>query len=199
MLTGGESGVTDGYNGAVTDNDKRQLRQREQLASCRLFGPDAFGQNAERIHFLKLSKSDSGSFYVTAENCQQIVDQIRWSGAGILILPHGHDSNKTHQFCAELVVQACKEMDWRGEIWFNRDEKTLAMRDDLFITFDQDKANWKAQLLRAHQSQQHRNQETRGHGFDERVLQMNARTADSLGLSSTQPFYVESFEIQRFG
>ncbi len=190
VLTGGENGVVDGFDGVKSDEDKQQLRQREQLASCELFGLSQWF-----VRFLNLPKSAQGSFAVTPDNCRRITEEISRSGAGILILPHGNDSNSTHQFCAQLVVQACQDSGWAGEIWFNRDEKTLAMRDDLYIAFDEDKAHWKAELLRAHRSQQHRNQITRGHGFDERVLRMNAETANRLGIASTRQTYAESFEI----
>lgn len=199
VLTGGENGVTDGFDGAATDAEKRLLRQREQLASCQFFGLDP-----THIHFPVLQKTAAGFFSVTAVNQKLVMEELRWSDAGVIVLPHGNDTNRTHQFCAELLQQTCEALNWKGEIWFNRDEKTIAMRDDLFIAFDQAKAEWKAELLRLHCSQQYRNQLTRGHGFDERVLQMNAKTAELLGLlrvprvASTDRIYAESFEVQRF-
>jgi len=86
-------------------------------------------------------------------------------------------------------------------LWFNRDEKTVKMRDELYMAFDESQAQWKAGLLRLHASQQHRNLQLRGVGFDERVLEMNRRTAKSLRLAAkgddeaTECKYAESFEV----
>ncbi len=69
------------------------------------------------------------------------------------------------------------------------------MRSDLFTGFDADLADWKAQLLRHHRSQQQRNLRTLGIGFDARVLQLNRAAAASLGLDEP---YAEVFELMRF-
>ena len=73
-----------------------------------------------------------------------------------------------------------------------RDPKTIAMRDDLFVPFDENAAAWKAELLRFHRSQHQRNLNTRGHGFDERILRVNRDNAARLGIAEP---YAESFEI----
>jgi hypothetical protein len=72
---------------------------------------------------------------------------------------------------------------------------TIALRMDLYTGFDEEEAPWKAQLLRFHDSQQHRNLTTRGAGFDARILADNRQTARELGLA--RPF-AEAFEIELY-
>ena len=52
------------------------------------------------------------------------------------------------------------------------------MRYDFYTAFGPEEADWKATLLRFHQSQHQRNLNTRGKGFDERILEVNRQTAD---------------------
>ena len=74
-----------------------------------------------------------------------------------------------------------------------RDPKTTDMRIDCYIEFTEQEARWKAELLRCHASQHQRNLNTRNHGFDERILQVNRESARILGIC--QP-YAEAFEIE---
>jgi LmbE family N-acetylglucosaminyl deacetylase len=182
VLTGGANGV----GGSGSAEEKTALREAEQRASCRFFGLPA-----ARCHFLRLWENPLA----------QDRDEARL-GAHILALrpdlvfmPHGNDSNSTHRrtcqsFCAvaageRLTLQAC----------LNQDAKTLGMRSDLYTGFDNDLAQWKAQLLRHHRSQQQRNLRTRGIGFDARVLQLNRDAAAALGVAEP---YAEVFELMRF-
>jgi hypothetical protein len=76
-----------------------------------------------------------------------------------------------------------------------RDPKTIASRDDAFLPFGEEDASWKAELLRHHRSQQQRNLNTRGHGFDERILRVNRANARRLGIAEP---YAEAFEVVGF-
>lgn len=78
--------------------------------------------------------------------------------------------------------------------FYSRDPKTIEMRSDVYLPFDEPKAEWKARLLRHHGSQQQRNLKSRGYGFDERILRMNRQIAAELGISEP---YAEVFEIVR--
>jgi len=75
------------------------------------------------------------------------------------------------------------------------DPKTIRLRTDIYLPFGEEAAGWKASLLRCHRSQQQRNLNTRGHGFDERILQVNRRIAQDLGLAE---LYAEAFELECF-
>jgi hypothetical protein len=77
--------------------------------------------------------------------------------------------------------------------WLIRDPKTVAMRIDLYTPFDKDEAGWKAEMLRFHRSQHQRNLNTRGRGFDDRILDVNRAIARDLALDA--PF-AEAFEVR---
>jgi LmbE family N-acetylglucosaminyl deacetylase len=183
VLTSGASGVDDGFEGALDDAAKAALRENEQRASCGFFGLPP-----ERLHFLRL----------WADGVDDLAPLRAWMAsrpADLLFLPHGNDSNRTHRRTYEAVRAIALEQGLRATALLNQDAKTLDMRVDLYFPFDEQEAQWKAQLLRFHRSQQSRNLRTRGIGFDQRVLQVNARTARSLGLG--QP-YAEAFERVSF-
>ena len=78
----------------------------------------------------------------------------------------------------------------------NLDAKTVSMRPDLYMYFNEEDAAWKAQLLRFHRSQQERNLKTRGQGFDQRVLTLNRQAA--IKGSGRMP-YAEVFQLEPFG
>jgi hypothetical protein len=66
------------------------------------------------------------------------------------------------------------------------------MRHDLDTFFGDADARWKAEMLRCHRSQQQRNLNSRGHGFDERILRVNRQAAAGVPGHGT---YAEVFEI----
>ena len=78
----------------------------------------------------------------------------------------------------------------------NRDNKTIKMRMDLYKSFGKEEAQWKAELLRCHDSQHQRNLNTRGYGFDKRILGENQRIAEELSLNAE---YAEVFEVEFYG
>ena len=77
-----------------------------------------------------------------------------------------------------------------------RDPKTLDMNLDLVTPFNQEEAEWKAEMLRCHASQHERNLKSRGYGIDERILQANREIAAEIG---GEDDYAEGFEIREFG
>ena len=118
-----------------------------------------------------------------------ILDRVAPQG---VILPHGSDTNADHQrtfrfFDAWARAQAQPVL---GLLCF--DPKTISIRLDLVMPFDQPDADWKARLLRCHDSQQQRNLRSRGHGLDERILGVNRAIAKGAGLAAE---FAEGFEI----
>jgi LmbE family N-acetylglucosaminyl deacetylase len=184
VLTGGASGVEDGFEGANGGAAKRALRETEQRASCRFFGlPEG------HLHFLRLWEG--------ADDAGDAARLRAWLGgrpADLLFLPHGNDSNATHRRTYEAVCAAAADLELQAWAFLNRDAKTLGMRADLCFAFGTEEAAWKGELLRHHRSQQERNLRTRGAGFDARVLEVNREAARELGLP--QP-YAEVFELKR--
>jgi len=95
----------------------------------------------------------------------------------------------------QLVESIATEAGWPVALFLHKDPKTLHMRTDFFLAFDETEAAWKGQLLRLHASQQMRNIKTRGYGLDERILQLNRAIAQKL---PTQLPYAAAFELRYF-
>jgi LmbE family N-acetylglucosaminyl deacetylase len=190
VLTDGASGVEDGYMGATDHAAKAALREAEQTASCELFGlPLA------RLSFLRLPADANGNPRLDESNHVTIRNYLVERQPQFVFLPHGNDSNVTHQRTYSLFRAAA--LQEKLQLWavLNQDAKTIAIRHDLYTAFDIEAAEWKARLLRLHQSQHQRNLNTRGHGFDERVLAVNQASANTLGISAP---YAEVFELEYY-
>ena len=186
VLTSGASGVDDGFAGAAGAEAKALLREEEQRASCAFFGLPP-----QRLQFLRLWDDEAGA----PADQARLQAWLAQRPADLLFLPHGNDSNRTHRRTFEAVAAAVAALGWTAWALLNQDAKTLQMRVDLFLDFDEDDARWKRELLRCHRSQQARNLRTRGSGFDDRVLAVNRQAAGSLG---TPLPYAEAFELVRF-
>lgn len=191
VCTTGASGVETGYAGAQTDEAKAALREREQAASCAFFGLPA-----AQLEFLRLPHDEGGNPRLDAANHATVQRLLAQHQPHCVFLPHGNDSNVTHQRTYALIEAVARQMRYPLWAWLNQDAKTLAMQQDLYTPFDEDAAQWKAELLRFHASQHQRNLNTRGHGFDARVLGLNQQSAAEV--QADQP-YAEVFELQRLG
>lgn len=187
VLTGGASGVDDGFAGAADARAKASLREEEQRASCAFFG-----LAPQRLQFLRLWEGAADD----AADAARLQDWLAQRPADLLFLPHGNDSNRTHRRTYEAVRASLAALGREAWALLNQDAKTLQMRVDVFLDFGEDDAQWKAELLRLHRSQQARNLRTRGSGFDARVLEVNRQAAAAL---ATPLPYVEAFELARLG
>src|SRR5690606_5023961 len=98
----------------------------------------------------------------------------------LVFMPHGNDSNVTHQRTYALFRAVVLAEQWSAWAFLNKDAKTVTMRTDIYMPFDDEAAAWKAELLRLHGSQHQRNLNTRGKGFDERVLGLNRQDGVAL-------------------
>lgn len=191
VLTTGASGVEDGFEGATTDEQKAVLREQEQAASCAFFG-----LSSDRLHFLRLTSDEKGNPRLDDTNHAQIRDFMLSRHPDLVFMPHGNDSNVTHQRTYALFRTIALAENLKTCAVLNKDAKTIAMRIDAYMPFDEQDASWKAALLRLHRSQQQRNLNTRGHGFDERVLAICRQAAQEVQLRDN---YAEVFELERFG
>jgi LmbE family N-acetylglucosaminyl deacetylase len=185
VLTSGASGVEDGFEGAADAAAKTGLREQEQRQACAFFGLPA-----DRLHFLRLWENAAQAEHDLA----RLAAWIAARPADLLFLPHGNDSNRTHQRTYQAVSSIAAQQGSPAWACLNQDAKTLQMRIDLYFAFDEQEAQWKARLLCCHRSQQERNLRTRGSGFDDRVLEVNRRAA--AGLPTGLP-YAEVFELMR--
>jgi LmbE family N-acetylglucosaminyl deacetylase len=188
VLTSGASGVDDGFATDVAPDAKRRIREREQGASCAFFGLPA-GQ----LHFLRLDEDASGHMNESADNTERVAGFLSRSRPDFVFLPHGNDPNLAHQRTFAIVVDCLSRQRSTATMWLNRDPKTIAMREDVYIVFDDEAAEWKRALLRHHVSQQARSLRVRGHGFDDRILRAIAETARSAGRPGA---FAETFELR---
>lgn len=185
VLTGGASGVEDCFLEGW--EEKTAAREVEQLESCRLYGlPE------ERIRFHRLDEDAEGHMISDENNeirVREILDRV---GADAVVLPHGRDSNADHRRTFRIFEGWAREQESPPLALLVRDPKTLGMRLDLVAPFGEQEAEWKAAMLRCHASQHERNLRTRGHGLDDRILEVNRGIAAEAGLH--EPF-AEGFEV----
>jgi LmbE family N-acetylglucosaminyl deacetylase len=186
VLTTGASGVDDGDGDAHTNSAKAELREQEQRASCRFFG-----LAESRLSFLRLW----GDAALQTQDAECLRAQVLALRPDLVFMPHGNDSNATHRRTYQSFRALAAQERLNLHACLNQDAKTQGMRSDLVMPFGPADAQWKAELLRHHGSQQQRNLRMRGIGFDERVLQLNRDAAASVGLE--QPF-AEVFELERY-
>jgi len=184
------SGVEDSYRPGLTRADKADLREREQRRSLQFFGlPE------NRLTFLPLANDAEDQPVESPENCAALEAFVMEKAPDIVFLPHGNDTNSGHRVMVSLFRQVARRSGRTLAAFLNRDPKTIEMRIDLYMPFGQDEADWKAELLRFHDSQHQRNLYTRGHGLDDRILNENRSIARELSLDDE---YAEAYEVELY-
>lgn len=190
VITSGISGVEDGFVSPPTLLNKMLCREMEQLDSCA-----KFGLNKNLVNFLRLDVDGKTGYVLdNQENYRKIQCEYGKILPDWIFLPHGNDSNYDHQWVSNAVRMVTTNQVKPINIWRNRDPKTIALRQDAVTFFDETLAAWKAELLRCHSSQHQRNINTRGYGFDQRILRENKKWAVEFGHSGQ---YAETFETER--
>lgn len=190
VLSGGSKGVQDEYDGNGDWHHKAWLREQEQRTSVA-----QFGLATEQIRFLRLPEAADGELSDCEANRLQLFDALSEHSYDIFMLPYGEDSNTAHQRTFAMACDYARLSNRPMLGLFNKDAKTTHFRADLYQGFDAASARWKAGLLRCHDTQQRRNLNLRGHGFDDRVLNFNRQVAEELGLDD--PF-AEAFQVSYF-
>lgn len=184
------SGVEARYRPGLMLAAMTELREQEQKNSARFFGlPEA------DLTFVHLVNDADDQPVNNPANLARLEALVLQRAPDIIFLPHGHDTNNGHQAMYALVRQIALRSPLGLALLLNRDAKTISMRPDLYLPFDEQEAAWKAELLRFHDSQHQRNLNTRGHGFDERLLALNRQVARELSLREP---YAEAFELELF-
>ncbi|MDL2285030.1 PIG-L family deacetylase [Oxalobacter sp. OttesenSCG-928-P03] len=185
------SGIDEEYGAGMSIEEKRALRIKEQIDSLRFFGlPE------DHLRFLYLNNAEDEQLADDPENELALKGVVKEIRPDLVFSPHGNDTNRAHRAMCALVSRIAEGVDWPLALMLNRDAKTLDMRTDFYLTFGEADAEWKGQLLRFHDSQQQRNLKTRGHGFDDRVLDLNRAIAKEL--QATRP-YAAAYEVRIFG
>jgi len=183
VISGAASGVEDSFCENHPGMTKTEIREREQLDSCKFFGlPES------QVSFLHLKEDETGAPIESEDNLEIMKTYIQKTKPDIAFMPHWNDTNAGHQRTYSMFKKIAKDM----KIYLNRDPKTITMRQDIYTLFGEEDAKWKAELLRYHASQHQRNLNTRAHGFDERILQVNRRIAKEGNCIAP---YAEVFEI----
>jgi hypothetical protein len=187
VLSSSASGVEDTYSRPPSAAVKAAIREAEQRASCRMFG-----LQEAAIEFLRTAEDRWGQPVDSEENFALVGRCLERCRPGLVFLPHGNDTNAGHRLTFGLLRRNAAGLDWGITALLNRDPKTIAMRTDLYTFFGEAGAAWKGTLLRCHDSQQRRNLNTRGYGFDERILRVNREAAREV---PGRGEYAEVFEI----
>lgn len=187
VLSSSANGVEDAFVDPPTDGIKAAVREEEQRRSLAFFG-----LGPERWSLERLPTGKGG--FLTDEGpgraaVRRLLAEARYD---IAVMPHGRDTNPDHRLVAAWWRSAAAETPRSPAGWMLRDPKTIEMRLDLVVPFDETEAAWKAEMLRFHRSQQERGLHQRGHGLDERILRVNRDTARRAGLAAP---YAEGFEI----
>ena len=193
VLTGAASGVEDSFCSPPTDEHKAAIREQEQRDSCVFFGLPSEG-----LTFPHLEEDASGSLADSPANATQIHRLLSKHRPDLIFMPHGNDTNTSHQRTCRICREQIAELGHPATLVLNRDPKTIEMRNDLFTLFGAQEAAWKGQLLRCHRSQHQRNLNTRNHGFDNRVLNVNWEIAQTY-VKGRQADYAEAFELDPLG
>jgi LmbE family N-acetylglucosaminyl deacetylase len=191
VATSGWSGVEDSYCSPPTPQVKAALREGEQRASCQLFGlPET------HLAFLRLHEDETGQPAENEANLERIRQVVLNNRPALVFLPHGSDTNLGHQRVYAMLRQVAAAAGYPLAAFLNRDPKTIHMRGDVYLGFDEAAAAWKGELLRCHRSQHQRNLNRRGYGFDERILGVNRESAKLCAVGAP---YAEVFEVELFG
>jgi LmbE family N-acetylglucosaminyl deacetylase len=191
VATRSANGVEDSFCSPPTPEVKARIREDEQRASCQFLGlPEA------HLSFLRLEEDEAGHPVTNQENIDSLRQHILSRRPDLVFLPHGHDTNLGHQRVYVMFHQVARGAGYPLVAFLNRDPKTIQMRCDTYLGFDETSAVWKAKLLRFHQSQHQRNLNRRGYGFDERILGMNRHSAKVCSAGSP---YAEVFELEYHG
>ena len=187
------SGVEDSYCETPSRELKAAIREEEQRDSCL-----TFGLSSRNLAFLDLEEDQDEHPLDNEFNRRLIESHLRKVEPDIVFLPHGNDSNLGHQRIWRMFSHLAASSGRQMSAFLAKDAKTIDMRVDAYMTFGEEMACWKRSLLRLHRSQQIRNLNSRGIGFDERVLNMNRQAARELKLA-IEPKYAEVFEIAGWG
>ena len=185
------SGVEDSFCSPPTFENKAAIREQEQRESCRFFGlPECC------LEFPPLELDAEAQPLDSPANTALVLALIERSKPDLVFLPHGNDTNSGHRQVWAMSRRAAGSFGRPLTAFYNHDPKTISLRVDALMVFDDDLAPWKGELLRFHRSQQHRNLLHRGYGLDERILRTNRKLAQDLGFPGK---LAEGFELEHFG
>jgi LmbE family N-acetylglucosaminyl deacetylase len=190
VLSSSANGVEDSFCSPPTPEAKAACREEEQRRSLGFFG---LAEDAARFLRLPVGPPEDGGYLLDRpESFAPVEAEAVAFSPDLVLLPHGNDTNPDHRLAYRWWRRLAEGTSRPMAALLIRDPKTIASRDDAFLPFGEAAAAWKAELLRFHLSQHQRNLNTRGAGFDDRILGVNRANAARLGLAHP---YAEAFEI----
>ena len=190
VASSGATRVEDSFCSPPFIQEKSLVREREQTLSCAYFGLPS-----RRIHFFRLSEDKNGEIIDNTDNFVKVMNFFLRTEPDVVVMPHGNDENPDHALMYTFLTRLGGVATKSFIALLNRDPRTIKMREDIYTYFNETEAADKGTLLRFHQSQQQRNLNTRGIGFDRRILNMNREIAAQ---HPGRDKYAESFEVEIF-
>ena len=184
------SGILDSFYGQKpTQQEQIETRLEEQRKSIEFFGLDS-----ANVDFFPtdMDLDANGEMAYSEANKALIEKVILRTEPKALFIPHSNDPNPAHNAMYRIVVETIIEHDLKLFIYQQKDPKTQGIKVNAYFPIDEKSASWKRELLKFHQSQDHRNRETRQIGFDDRILDMNEAIAEELELDCQ---WAEAFEV----
>ncbi|MCF7848009.1 MAG: PIG-L family deacetylase [Kiritimatiellales bacterium] len=185
VRTGG--GVEESYCSPPTLENMARIREAEQRRSCAFFGLPA-----ERLVFIDPEPGEA-ELLDTPGNLEKLAAVFNACRPDLVFLPHRNDTNIGHLSVYSMFRKLAVQATFPLIAFLVIDPKTISARTDLYLPFDQQQADWKGELLRFHDTQHQRNLNTRGHGIDDRILNVNRQNAIKLGLDLA---CAEAFELE---
>lgn len=179
------------YDRPVTHEEMIETRELEQLSSILRFGLEK-----EDVQFLphQVDLDENGEWCYTEENRVVIWEALEKAAPDYVFIPHPNDPNPAHRAMGRMVREYLDLHQVTLKLLMQMDPKTELISADYYTPFSQEDADWKAELLMCHRTQNHRNLELRGITLAERILEVNRRAAIDHGLESA---YAEAFEIEK--
>ena len=189
VISSGASGVENSYfRNAGNLGMKALIREREQYEST-LF----FGLGEDELIFLRAEEDENGDILENEVNLQLITDCLKTSKPDIVFMPHWNDANAGHRRSYKLAKKAMAGTAKEYLQFLNKDPKTISMAVKFYSAFNENESAWKRELLKHHASQQQRNLNTRGCGFDDRILEFNRQCAAEIDENDG---YAEVFDLE---
>jgi len=190
VLTGGAAGVLDSFVTPPSDERKAGVREEEQKNALRFFGlPPA------SVSFPRLPVAGDGELLVDDDCRRSVAATLRDVGPDVVFVPHREDTNHGHRRACTLFREIASTTTKPLLALYHKDPKTTRIRIDVYTPFGHAEAEWKREMLRFHQSQHTRNLQTRGAGFDDRILRVNETLATELGVADG---FAEGFQLELF-
>ncbi|MFD2158426.1 GNAT family N-acetyltransferase [Rubritalea tangerina] len=185
------SGVLDSFfPSSPTPEQCIHTREAEQAASLDFFG---LTENQRTFFPHSMDLDANGEMTHSPTNLLLIEEILLKSSPDTVFLPHPNDNNPAHEAMYAMLSEIIVKHQLDLTLYLQMDPKTHSLQIDAFTPIDENMSQWKTQLLTHHQTQDHRNQQSRGISLAQRILSKNQEAASQLALASPA---AEAFELR---